>query len=388
MFLSYFLNIQIGPICDHYGPMVIGSIGVAITVASFLILAECSTYWQLMLCLGVLGSLGGAMIGTVAMSVVTKLFSRRRGLATGIALTGSSVGSILFPMLLRSAFANLGWRWTMRVLALVIAGIIVPGLFCLTPYQRLAKGLPHTTAQSRGRAAINFAAFRSYPFTFVTGGSFLLEFAIFSIAGLLPTIAVDTGFSPEDSYTLLSILGVGSCVGRILPGVFSDLVGPFNTILVTTIITLLFMATLFIPFANKSGAVLYAFSALWGFGSGSFLSVSPGKLLESQTVSPNINKDIVCVGRTCLTQDYGRSYGKCNSMDMSIGADRLSIGTWTFSVSFSVLTSIPVSGHLLDHMGTQALAALLTGIVFLGGVCYVAARSFMVGKLLSPKIKM
>lgn len=277
LFLSYFFNIQVGPICDHYGPMVVGPVGVSITIASFLILAECNTYWQMMLCLGLLGSLGGAIIATVAMSVVAKLFSRRQGLAMGVAVTGSSVGAVLFPMMLRSTLAQLGWKWAMRTLAFTIAGITVPGVFCFIPFQRLASSLPHHEPQRQGKAVINFAAFRSYAFTFVTGGSFLLEFAIFGIAGLLPTIAVDTGFSPEDGYTLLSVLGVGSCVGRVLPGIFGDLVGPFNTILVMTATTLLFMATLFIPFASKSESVLYAFSALWGFGSGSMLSVSPGE---------------------------------------------------------------------------------------------------------------
>ncbi|KAJ3532443.1 hypothetical protein NM208_g8432 [Fusarium decemcellulare] len=357
MFLSYFFNIQVGPICDHYGPMVVGPIGVIMTVASFLVLAECNTYWQLMLCLGIFGSLGGAVIATVAMSAIGKLFTRRQGLAMGVALTGSSVGAILFPMLLRSTLARLGWRWAIRILAFTIAGIIIPGLLCFVPFEKLARSLPnHATSRSGGPAGvvINFAAFRSTPFSFVTGGSFLLEFAIFGIAGLLPTIATNTGFSPEDGYTLLSILGVGSCIGRILPGLFGDLVGPFNVILIMTATTLLFMATLFIPFANKSESVLYAFSALWGFGSGSFLSVTP-----------------VCVGKTCEARDYGRFYG-----------------TWTFFVSFSVLLAIPLSGLLLDNMGTQALAGLLTAVVFLGGVCYVAARALMVGKLLSPKIKM
>lgn len=283
MFLSYFFNIQIGPICDHYGPMIIGPVGVALTVASFLILAECNTYWQLLLCLGVLGSLGGAIIATVAISVVAKLFSRRQGLAMGIALTGSAVGAIVFPMILRSTLATLGWTWALRILALAIAGILVPGLLCFIPFQRLASTLPDHTPRVRGKISVNFTAFRSHPFTLVTGGSFLLEFAIFSIAGLLPTIATESGFSPENGYLLLSILGVGSCVGRILPGIFGDLVGPFNTILIMTAATLLFMAALFIPFASKSVSVLYTFSALWGFGSGSFLSVTPGEFSRPST---------------------------------------------------------------------------------------------------------
>lgn len=79
MFLSYFFNIQVGPICDHYGPMVVGPVGVTITIASFLILAECNTYWQMMLCLGLFGSLGGAIIATVAVSVVAKLSAGAKG---------------------------------------------------------------------------------------------------------------------------------------------------------------------------------------------------------------------------------------------------------------------------------------------------------------------
>ena len=67
---------------------------------------------------------------------------------------------------------------------------------------------------------------------------------------------------------------------------------------------------------------------------------------------------------------------------------RIRVGTQTFFVSFSVLLAVPISGLMLDRVGTQALAALFTGVVFLGGVCYVAARALMVGKLLSPKTKM
>lgn len=150
MFLSYFFNIQVGPICDHYGPMVVGPVGVVITVASFLILAECSTYWQMMLCLGLLGSLGGAIIATVAVSVVAKLFSRLQGLAMGIAITGSSVGAILFPIMLRSTLARFGWKWAMRTLAFTVAGIIIPGVFCFIPFQRLASSLPHHEPQTQG----------------------------------------------------------------------------------------------------------------------------------------------------------------------------------------------------------------------------------------------
>lgn len=114
----------------------------------------------------------------------------------------------------------------------------------------------------------------------------LLEFAIFAIAGLLPTLATTgsssfTGEDSENSYTLIVVLSAGSCLGRIIPGIAADLVGPFNVILIMAALTLVFMGARFIPFAGKSEGLLYAFSALWGFGSDSFLSISPGKFLIS-----------------------------------------------------------------------------------------------------------
>jgi hypothetical protein len=46
------------------------------------------------------------------------------------------------------------------------------------------------------------------------------------------------------------------------------------------------------------------------------------------------------------------------------------------------LIAVTVSGPLLDRMGTQALAILLTIIVFLGGGRYGVTQAFTIGKVL------
>ncbi|CAG9998464.1 unnamed protein product [Clonostachys byssicola] len=291
LFLTYFFGIQIGPICDYGGLMPVGAIGVLMTIASFFILAECTAYWHFMLCLGLLAALGSATISTLGMSVVGKLFVRRRGLAMGIALTGSAVGSIILPLMLRSLLPGIGWKWTMRVLAFTIAGITTPGLLCFLPSQRLAARAPRQRLHN-SQALLDFTAFQSPAFTFMSLGSLLLEFVIFGIAGLLPTVATKAGFTPEDGYLMIVVLSVCSFVGRILHGLAADWLGPFNVLLMTITFTIVSMAASFIPFTNQAGASLFVFSALWGFGSGSFLSIPP-----------------VCLGAICAVKDYGRYYG-------------------------------------------------------------------------------
>ncbi|KAI8667227.1 hypothetical protein LRP88_01025 [Fusarium phalaenopsidis] len=352
LFLSLVFNLQVGPLFDVHGPNIIGPVGALLYVAIFIFMAECKTYWQFMLCLGVFGSIGAAMTMVVAVAIVGKLFIRRRGLAMGIALAGSSVGSVIFPIIFRYTFPGIGWKWSMRIMAFISAGLLIPAMLCFIPFNRL-HGITSDGQPRPKSSALNLAAFKSPAFSFVTAGLFMLEFAIFSIAGLLPSISTRAGFTPEDGYTLLAIIGSTSTFGRIIPGLIGDRIGHFNVLLISMAFTILFMGVMFVPFGTTSAPVLYTWSGLWGFGSGSFLSITP-----------------VCMGKTCETKDYGRYYGTMNCV-----------------ISFALLIALPTSGSMLDNMGAQALAGLLMAVVFIGGACYFAARALLIGQWLSPKTK-
>ncbi|KAI8279552.1 hypothetical protein K4K59_008917 [Colletotrichum sp. SAR11_240] len=79
--LGLLLGIQAGPLMDAYGTRLLAPISAATLVPLFFLLGECTEYWHFILCLGVLGGISSALTSTVAMAVIGKLFSRRRGLA-------------------------------------------------------------------------------------------------------------------------------------------------------------------------------------------------------------------------------------------------------------------------------------------------------------------
>ncbi|EGU76550.1 hypothetical protein FOXB_12924 [Fusarium oxysporum f. sp. conglutinans Fo5176] len=334
LFLSLILNVQVGPMVDVHGPNVIGPVGAVLYVAMFLLMAECRNYWHFMLCLGVFGSIGAAMTMVVAIAIVGKLFVRKRGLAMGITLAGSSIGAVIFPIILRSTYPNLGWQWSMRIMAFISAGLLLPAILCFTAFNKIYKS--STNGQPSPKSStLNFTAFQSPAFCFVTAGIFMFEFVIFSISGLLPSISTRVGFTAENGYTLLSIVGAASTFGRIIPGVIGDKYGHFNVLLATLVFTVIFMGALLVPFGTRSATALYAWSAIWGFGSGSFLSITPGMM--------------------------------------------------NFVTAFALLIALPTSGAMLENMGPQALAGLFTGMTAVGGACYFAARALLIGRWLSPK---
>ncbi|KAF5676177.1 riboflavin transporter MCH5 [Fusarium heterosporum] len=356
LFLSLVPNFYIGSLLDRYGPRVLSPVGGVFSTVTFILMAECKTYWQFMLYFGVFGSIGTSICCTTAIGVVGKLFVRRRGLAMGTAVMGTSLGSIVFPLLLRSTFQTLGWAWSMRIVALVVGLVTAIGILCFLPFHRLVHSGPSDLDKPETRetaSALDLSAWKNPSFAFVSCGVFLIEFVVFGIGGLLPTISTGAGFSAEDGYTLLAILGACSCTGRFTMGLLGDRFGGINSMIGVMVLIIILMSTVFIPFSTTSAPFLYTFSALWGFCSGSFYALSP-----------------ICTGKTCEPKDYARYYGSTN-----------------FAVGIALLVANPVSGIMLEKLGPQPLACFYLAIVVLAGGSFMVARGLLLGDFTALKAK-
>lgn len=161
-FFGLVLSVQIGPMFDRYGPTGILIAGSCCYVAGIFILAECNLYWHFMLTLGVVMGSGAALLSTAAMAAVPQWFDRRVGLAMGWAMSGAGLGGVMFPLVLRAAFARFGYKWAIRMLALMVAVMCVVGIGLVR--SRLPRG--------QSKSSINLRAFRDTRFTWLTLGTF------------------------------------------------------------------------------------------------------------------------------------------------------------------------------------------------------------------------
>jgi MFS family permease len=100
-------------------------------VVSLVLLAQCVKYWHFMLVYGVLSGTSSAFLTTTALAVVAHWFEVKRGMASGIAFVGSSVGGIGFPLILKSALEKLNWAWAIRLVALIVLILMVVGNLCI-----------------------------------------------------------------------------------------------------------------------------------------------------------------------------------------------------------------------------------------------------------------
>ncbi|KAJ5793577.1 MFS monocarboxylate transporter [Penicillium paradoxum] len=331
VFLTLFLGVQVGPLFDRYGARTLMLAGSLANFLCYMLLAQCSKYWHFMLCLGFLGGISSAIITTVSIAVLSHWFYRRRGLASGICMAGSSTGGAIIPLLLRALFQRYGWLWSIRIVAFMALGCYALGVFLVK--ERLA-------TSDKSRATIDFRAFASPRLCFLAMAVFSFEFIIFGCCALLPTYVRYAGLSEDVQFYSLTLLNGMSLFGRILPGFAADQLGRFNTLLVMVCVTLIIMAAVWFPYGTHNEATLYVVVAIFGFGSGGWLSLAP-----------------VCAGQLCRTQDYGRFYGTIYSV-----------------ASFGVLLTVPIGGKLLQSTTPKVLIGFYSAVLLIGLVSITLSR--------------
>lgn len=161
-FFGLVLSVQIGPMFDRHGPTGILIFGTVAYVAGLLLLAECQLYWHFILTLGVLTGTGAAFLSTAAMAAVPHWFDRKVGMAMGTAMAGAGLGGVTFPLVLRAGFTRFGYKWAIRLIALIV------GILCSLGIMLVRSRLP----KGQSRATINLRAFKDTRFTWLTLGTF------------------------------------------------------------------------------------------------------------------------------------------------------------------------------------------------------------------------
>ncbi|KAF7533499.1 hypothetical protein G7Z17_g13504 [Cylindrodendrum hubeiense] len=336
-FLAFFCGVYIGPVFDKYGPKWLVIAGSAFTVGGMIFMSFCTQLWHFIIAFGLLCGFGSSLLFTPSIAAVGHFFKARRGLATGIASTAGGLGGIIYPLMLSSLIEKIGYAWATRVIALICLCCSLIGI-CL-----IRSRLPPA---KNATAHPDFRIFKNLPFLFTTIGIFLLEFSLFIPLGYISTYALQQGFGKDFSYNLLPIMNAGSVVGRVLPGYYADVIGPYNVSILAVLVSIVATLCIWLPLGHTTGGVIF-FAVLFGFASGTSIAIAP-----------------VCIGTLCKTQEYGRYYAT----------------TYTV-VSFACLIGIPVAGSVVQVNGGSYWGLIvMTGTVYAGSiVAFCAAKVSMLG---------
>ena len=226
----------LGPILGHAvdagkGRLILTS-GAVMLSSGLLLLSQVSTLLQAGLVCVTLIATGAGMVGIVpAMSMVVQWFSRRRGLAVGIAACGLSFGGVIVPPVAAWLIESLGWRGSLMALGAFIGVFLVPAAWLMAVSKPADIGqypdgdvaCPQEDGPQSGESTLRFAELirrRSFWLMAVSIGT--MTFSGLLMITYLAPFARERGLGLQESAWILSVYAICGIAANFLSGWLCD----------------------------------------------------------------------------------------------------------------------------------------------------------------------
>ena len=284
----------------------------------------CTEYWQLFLSQGLCTGLGGGLLFTPTLTLISTYFDKKRALALAVAASGNATGGMIIPAMVENLLPSIGFPWTMRALGFLMLGITTINVAVLKPWLPPRKAGPLWES----------SAFREAPYSLFTFGMFLILWAQYFGYYYIGSFGRDViHLDQTDSINLILIMNGIGFFGRLIPGYVADRwCGPFNYVIPCALITSII---LYSWAAVKSHEAMLAWAVLYGWFTAGMQGLFPAMAAS-------------------LTKDLTKS-GVRMGMIFSV-------------TSLAVLTGPPLAGALIQRgHGSYFGAQMWAGSIILGG---------------------
>ncbi|CDO53418.1 similar to Saccharomyces cerevisiae YOL119C MCH4 Protein with similarity to mammalian monocarboxylate permeases [Geotrichum candidum] len=290
-----------------------------LTFFSFMMVAQCSEFYQLLLAQGFGIGLGMGTLFGPCISCASTYFKKRRLMVISIMTSGGGLGGTIFPIAANNMLKRIGFQWSIRVLAFI-------DLFCLLLIltfmrDRLSREVrKEIRKKSKGKffaleSWFDYSALRDPTFILFVVGITACFFGVLAPYAYLQSFTIHINASKTIVTYIIPFLGCASFFGRLSTFLMARIMGPLTS---TSFITLCCVILLFSWISITSEASVVLFALFYGFFSGAVGSLPP-------FIIPELTTDITRLGVR---------YGMCF----------LSMGSF-------MLLSIPLAGLVMGPNG-------------------------------------
>src|SRR6202048_3469647 len=282
-FLYFGLGIISGPLGGRFGSRRRAVAGLLLTVLDLAAARAARNLMEVYAAYGLSVGVGVGCAYVPAIGAVQRWFVRRRGFASGLAVSGIGVGTLVMPPLASLLIESLGWRGAYLALGVLAAGL-GGGLSLLIENAPRDRGLgpdgdpPQPGAQPvRAPGASVSEAVRSPRFISLYLACLICSFGVFVPFVHLVPYAGDHGVAPSSAVLLLGVIGVGSTAGRFFLGGLADRIGRQSSLLLMFAGMALALAVWAISAEFWS---LAAFAFVFGVFYGGWVAVLPAVVMD------------------------------------------------------------------------------------------------------------
>jgi MFS transporter, OFA family, oxalate/formate antiporter len=216
-FLWFSSGAPAGVLADRFGARRVAIAGVACLVLALWVASVAQSLGVLYATYSIGIGLGVGLVYVPSVGAVQPWFSANRAFASGLAVAGIGAGNFAGPLLAAWWIELFGWRGAYLSLALFVLVLGGAAAAALRQKERhgsvIADGIPLRSA------------LRTTPFWLLFASLVLSCIGLFVPMVHLGPYATDAGYTEAQGVALVSLIGVGSLIGRFTVGAPADRLG-------------------------------------------------------------------------------------------------------------------------------------------------------------------
>ena len=279
-----FMAPLVGGLIDRFGPRRVIAPGILILAVGLMLCSRIETLTQFYIFYGVVVGTGISCIGIVSYSaILAHWFEKKRGLASGIAVSGMGLGTFLLVPMSQSFISMWGWRMTFIITGCLVLIILVPAtaLFLRHKPQELGQHPDGSNSpdlnnknhsQDQNNKQDNDWTLRKAVYTLRFWALILFPFfgfiGVFIIVVHQVKFLVDQGIDKMTAAYILAMVGIVSSIFRIFWGWLSDRISRELTYTMGIVCGCLGAGSLLLFEIHGSAFFTYSFFVLFGVGWG------------------------------------------------------------------------------------------------------------------------
>ncbi len=265
--------IVMGTLTDRLGPRMVMTLCGLLLGLGYLLMSQIGGIWQLYLFYGGIIGIGMGAAWVPIMSTVTRWFSERRSMMTGIVMAGGGIGILIAPPMTNQLISTYDWRVAYVILGGIVLVVVVSAAQLLRRVPTQVQQRPYGDSEGEETAGLKSVAeafslqqaVYTRQFWVVFAMLFCLGFSIFAIIVHIAPHATELGISTTAAANMLATIGGLSIAGRVVLGSAADRIGNRQVFIIGFI---LISAALFWLVQAKEAWMLYLAAAILGFGWG------------------------------------------------------------------------------------------------------------------------
>jgi len=283
-FLYFAMGAVSGPLADRWGPRRLAIAGMIVVGAGLMAAAAAKDLLGVYVAYGVGIGVGVGSSYVPALGAVQRWFIQRRGFASGLAVSGIGVGTLVMPPLASYLIHVTGWRRAYLILGLLAAVLGTIAALRLESDPR-KRGLgPDGAPLEAGTTDVVPSglsvreAIKTRRFAYLYAACLVASFGLFVPFVHLIPYAVAHGIDEGTAVLLVGMIGVGSTAGRFFLGSVADRMGRRHALLATFLGMALMLAFWLVASALWSLAL---FALAFGTFYGGFVAIMPAMVMDS-----------------------------------------------------------------------------------------------------------